>query len=185
MMSDVLQTKRLILRPLQLADEARTQELFPRWEIVKYLNATVPWPYPSDGALTYYRDVSLPAIARGNEWHWTLRLKESVEEHIGAVYLCKGDQDNRGFWIGLPWQRQGLTTEAVVAVTDYWFDVLGFEVLRAPKAIANEASRKISARTGMRVVSMQERDYVSGRLMSEIWELTAYQWHAWKKGSAG
>ncbi len=185
MMSDVLQTKRLILRPLQLADEARTQELFPRWEIVKYLNATVPWPYPSDGALTYYRDVALPAIARGNEWHWTLRLKESVEEHIGAVCLCKGDQDNRGFWIGLPWQRQGLTTEAVVAVTDYWFDVLGFEVLRAPKAIANEASRKISARTGMRVVSMQERDYVSGRLMSEIWELTAYQWHAWKKGSAG
>jgi ribosomal-protein-alanine N-acetyltransferase len=185
MMSDVLQTKRLILRPLQLADEARTQELFPRWEIVKYLNATVPWPYPSDGALTYYRDVALPAIARGNEWHWTLRLKESVEEHIGAVCLCKGDQDNRGFWIGLPWQRQGLTTEAVVAVTDYWFDVLGFEVLRAPKAIANEASRKISARTGMRVVSMQERDYVSGRLMSEIWEITAYQWHAWKKGSAG
>jgi [ribosomal protein S5]-alanine N-acetyltransferase len=185
MMSDVLQTKRLILRPLQLADEARTQELFPRWEIVKYLNATVPWPYPSDGALTYYRDVALPAIARGNEWHWTLRLKESLEEHIGAVCLCKGDQDNRGFWIGLPWQRQGLTTEAVVAVTDYWFDVLGFEVLRAPKAIANEASRKISARTGMRVVSMQERDYVSGRLMSEIWEITAYEWHAWKKGSAG
>jgi [ribosomal protein S5]-alanine N-acetyltransferase len=185
MMSDVLQTKRLILRPLQLADEARTQELFPRWEIVKYLNATVPWPYLSDGALTYYRDVALPAIARGNEWHWTLRLKESPEEHIGAVCLCKGDQDNRGFWIGLPWQRQGLTTEAVVAVTDYWFDVLGFEVLRAPKAIANEASRKISARTGMRVVSMQERDYVSGRLMSEIWEITAYEWHAWKKGSAG
>jgi hypothetical protein len=25
-------------------------------------------------------------------------------------------------------------TEAVVAVNDYWFDVLGFTVLRAPKS---------------------------------------------------
>ncbi len=31
-------------------------------------------------------------------------------------------------------------TEAVEVVTDYWFDTLGFPVLRAPKAVANIAS---------------------------------------------
>ena len=175
-MSALLQTKRLVLRPLELADAARTQELFPHWEIVKHLNAVVPWPYPEDGAFTYYRDSALPAIERGDEWHWTLRLKETPEEHIGTICLCKGETDNRGFWIGLPWQRRGLMSEAGDAVTDFWFDVLGFDVLRAPKAIANEASRKISARAGMRVVSVQERDYVSGRLISEIWEITAEEW---------
>lgn len=120
-----LETERLILRPLELADAARTQKLFPHWEIVRYLNAVVPWPFPEDGAYAFYRDVSLPAIERGEEWSWTLRLKGSPSEHIGAISLTKGEEDNRGFWLGLSWQGQGLMTEAVVAVNDFWFDVLG------------------------------------------------------------
>jgi hypothetical protein len=60
-MSDVLETRRLILRPLRLEDAARTQKIFPHWEIVKYLNAIVPWPFPEDGVLNHYRDVVLPA----------------------------------------------------------------------------------------------------------------------------
>jgi RimJ/RimL family protein N-acetyltransferase len=67
-------------------------------------------------------------------------------------------------------------TEAVTAVNDYWFDVLGFRVLRAPKAIVNVASRRISEKTGMRVIATEERDYVSGRFLSEIWEITAEEW---------
>jgi [ribosomal protein S5]-alanine N-acetyltransferase len=55
-----LQTKRLFLQPLQLADAERTQRLFPQWEMVTFLNKQIPWPYPADGAFTYYRDVALP-----------------------------------------------------------------------------------------------------------------------------
>ena len=47
-----LYTERLILRPLELADAEAIQRLFPHWEVVRYLNALVPWPYPTDGALT-------------------------------------------------------------------------------------------------------------------------------------
>jgi [ribosomal protein S5]-alanine N-acetyltransferase len=173
-----LQTPRLVLRPLQLADAEQTQLLFPQWEIVKYLNSKVPWPYPPDGAFNYYRDEALPNIARGNEWHWTLRLKDSPDLHIGAIGLLKGESENRGYWLGLPWHGRGLMTEAVVAVNDYWFDVLGFPVLRAPKAVANIASRRISEKTGMRLIATHERDFVSGRLMAEIWEITAEEWRA-------
>jgi RimJ/RimL family protein N-acetyltransferase len=171
-----LHTDRLILRPLQLADAEQTQQLFPEWEVVKLLNAVVPWPYPADGAFTYYRDVALPAIDRGDEWHWTLRLKHSPEHHIGVISLHKDRADNRGFWLGLPWHGQGLMTEAVIAVNDFWFDVLGFESLRAPKAIENLASRRISEKTGMRMVGTEERNFVSGRLPCEIWEITAEEW---------
>ena len=69
-------------------------------------------------------------------------------------------------------------TEAVIAVNDYWFDVLGFKVLRAPKAQANIASRRISEKIGMRVIATPERDYVSGKLPAEIWEITADEWRA-------
>lgn len=173
-----LHTPRLFLRPLQLADAPQTQLLFPQWEIGKYLNAIVPWPFPADGAITHYREKVFPAIESGEEWHWTIRLKQSPDQHIGAICLCAGESDNRGFWLGLPWHRQGLMTEAVIAVNDFWFDVLGYPTLRAPKAIANVASRRLSQRTGMRMVATEERDYVSGRLPSEIWEITAEEWLA-------
>jgi RimJ/RimL family protein N-acetyltransferase len=54
--------------------------------------------------------------------------------------------------------------------------VLKFPVLRVPKAIANAASRRISEKQGMRVIHKEDRDYVSGRLPSEIWEITAEEW---------
>ena len=95
---------------------------------------------------------------------------------IGAVSLHNDRADNRGFWLGLPWHRQGLMTEAVIAVNDFWFEVLGFETLRAPKAVGNTASRRISEKTGMRMVGTEERNFVSGKLPCEIWEITAEEW---------
>jgi RimJ/RimL family protein N-acetyltransferase len=72
-------------------------------------------------------------------------------------------------------------TEACQAVTDFWFDTLNFPVLRAPKAVANVASRRISEKQGMRLIATEDRDYVSGRFPSEIWEITAQEWRARKR----
>ena len=167
--------------PLELKDAEQVQEVFPKWEIVRYLAAVVPWPYPPDGALRFYRDVALPAVARGDAWHWTLRLKTDPAQIIGSISLGRSETDNRGFWIAEQWQRQGLMTEACDAVTDYWFNVLGFPLLRVPKAIANTASRRISEKCGMRIVGVDERAYVSGRHPAEIWEITAEEWRRYRE----
>lgn len=171
-----LETPRLELRPLELADAEQTQRLFPKWEVVRFLTNRVPWPYPDDGAVTYYCNHVLPSMKRGEEWHWSLRLKTDPHQLIGSISLMRAENNNRGFWLGLPWQRQGLMSEAVDVVTDYWFNELGFSVMRAPKAVANAASRRISEKNGMRVVAVEERDYVAGRFLSEIWETTASEW---------
>jgi len=177
-MTPILETPRLLLRPLELADASQAQVLFPQWEIVRYLTNQVPWPYPPDGAYNFYRNVALPAVERGDAWHWTLRLKSEPARLIGIIGLMRDENNNRGFWLGLSWQGQGLMSEACAVVTDYWFDVLKFSRLRVPKAIANTASRRISEKQGMRIVATLERDYVSGRLPAEIWEITANEWHA-------
>jgi ribosomal-protein-alanine N-acetyltransferase len=177
-----LETPRLELRPLELADAEQPQRLFPQWAIVKFLASHVPWPYPEDGALTFNRDVALPSMERGEQWHWSLRLKSEPGQLIGSISLLRTENNNRGFWLGLPWQRQGLMSEAAEAVTGYWFDELGFSVLRVPKAVANIASRRISEKSGMRIVAVEERDYVSGRFLTEIWEITAQEWRA-RRGS--
>lgn len=171
-----LETPRLLLRPLELADAEQAQILFPHWEIVRYLNAIVPWPYPPDGAFTWYRNHAIPATERGEEWHWALRLKSSPDRLIGGISLMRKDDNNRGFWLGLQWQGQGLMTEACESVTDYWFDVLKFPVLRVPKAVANTASRRISEKQGMRVIATEDHEYVSGVLIQELWEITAEEW---------
>src|SRR5262245_10708907 len=94
-----LTTPRLILRALELGDADQMQQIFPQWEVVRYLTGTIPWPYPSDGALTFVRDVALPAVERGDQWAWTLRLKDDPERLIGVIQLMKNDDNNRGFWL--------------------------------------------------------------------------------------
>ncbi len=157
-------------------DAEQLQRIFPQWEIVQYLATRVPWPYPEDGSLTYIRDIALPAMARGEEWHWTLRLRTDPGLLIGCVSLRVSGEGNRGFWIMPEYQRRGLMTEAADAVTDFWFETLGFPEIRVAKAIENAGSRRISEKNGMRVIAREERDYVGGRLATEIWSVTAEEW---------
>src|SRR5437868_5211262 len=98
-MTPPFETERLLLRPLELADAEQVQAIFPQWEIVKYLANAVPWPYPPDGALRHFRDVALPAIARGEAWQWTLRLKSDPDRIIGSITLMSKGENNRGFWL--------------------------------------------------------------------------------------
>ncbi|CAD5298333.1 N-acetyltransferase [Bosea sp. 62] len=173
-----LETERLLLKPLALDDAPAIQAIFPQWEIVRFLASHIPWPYPPDGAESFLRTVALPGMAAGTEWHWSLRQKAEPERLIGVISLLIGEKNNRGFWIAPEWRGQGLMSEAVVAVTDFWFEVLGRDLLRAPKAVENIASRRISQSSGMRMVGVETHSFVSGEHPAEIWEITAAEWRA-------
>jgi len=170
------QTARLILRPMGLKDAPALQRQFPLWENVRLLASSVPWPYPADGAETHVRDVALPAVERGEAWHWTIRLRTAPDDLIGAIGMMVGENENRGFWLAPQWRGQGLMTEAAERVTAFWFEELGMARLRVPKAAENFASRRVSEKQGMRVVALEERRYVQGVLPTEIWEITAEEW---------
>jgi RimJ/RimL family protein N-acetyltransferase len=71
-------------------------------------------------------------------------------------------------------------SEACAWANDFWFETLGFPVLRVTQAAANTASRRISEKQGMRQVGLIEKEYVSGRLPSEVWEIRAEEWRPWK-----
>ena len=174
----ILTTARLLLPPLDLSDAPAVQAVFPQWEVVRFLARHVPWPYPPDGALTHIRDHALPAMRHGTEWHWSIRLAACPAALIGAISLMDKEDDNRGFWLDPVWRGRGFMSEAVEAVTEFWFATLQRPVLRVPKAAANLPSRRISERTGMRLIGRTERDYVSGRLPAEIWEITREAWQA-------
>lgn len=171
-----LTTRRLTLTPLQLGDATCIQHLLPHWEVVRYLDSRVPWPYPADGALCYVRDHALPAIAAGREWHWMIRLTDTPTQCIGSICLYDQPGNHRGFWLAPQWQGQGYMQEACEVINAYWFDTLGRTVMQVPKAVGNSASRRISEREGMRLIEVREGNFVSGPMAKEVWELTRAQW---------
>ena len=171
-----LETARLLLKPLRTEDAVQIQQKFPQWEIVRYLVNSVPWPFPEGAAQSYVDNVALAASKKGTGWFWTLRRKENDAELIGVISLMDTPDNNRGFWLVPEWQGQGLMSEACEAANRFWFETLGKDVLRAPKAKLNERSRKLSERSGMRLIRTELGQYVSGELETELWELTREDW---------
>src|SRR5438094_932895 len=120
MSTPVLETPSLLLRPLRMSDAPRIQELFPRWGVVQYLAAAIPWPYPEGGAETFLKD-TLAKVEAGKEHNWAITLKANRDDLLlGIVGLYpQSETDHRGFWIAEEYQRKGLMTEAVIAVNDF------------------------------------------------------------------
>lgn len=183
MICPILETKRLILRPLAHTDAPSIQRYFNNWNIIKQLSARAPWPYPDDGAETFIRD-SLPKMAAGTHCFWVLTFRGGPNEAIGVLEFSpnEGSPDgDRGFWLAEPFWGQGLMTEAVSAMNDFVFGTLGIERYVVTNALENPASRRVKEKTGARFLDRfvsSVGHHFDG--MSERWEVTRESWEAVK-----
>lgn len=180
MQTPTLETNRLILRPLRETDAERMQELFPRYEVLQYMTAAIPWPYPADGSKVFL-DRVLAEMAAGERYGWAITVKEAGDDLlIGVIDLFPNNpDDNRGFWLGAPYHRRGYMTEAVVAVNDFAFDVLGLPQLILNNAEPNVASHRLKEKSGAAIVEIREAvPFIGGTFRSIRWTLTREQWHA-------
>ena len=175
----VLETERLILRPLAERDTPAIQRIFPQWEVVKHLYALVPWPYPEDGATTNMAQC-LQDRAKGLKFYWAITLKGS-DELRGRIDLWAFDperRDSRGFWLDPLLHRQGLMTEAANAVTDYAFRTLGYPYLYLTNSTANRASARVKEKQGAIPAYVEPRAFVAGPGEVQVWLLTREAWLA-------
>ncbi len=181
----VLETARLILRPLEERDIPAIQRIFPQWEVVRYLNAEVPWPYPDDGAATNMA-MCLGKRARNEQFYWSITLKGGDDELRGRIDMWPDDgkrHDMRGFWLDPLLHGQGLMTEAADAVTAYAFERLGWPFLYLTNAVGNVASRRVKEKQGAELLRQEPWAYVAdaqGR--RDVWKLTREAWFA-RKGN--
>jgi ribosomal-protein-alanine N-acetyltransferase len=176
----VLETPRLILRPIRTKDAPVLQRRFPHWEIVRHLSTAVPWPYPADGAATFIARC-LEDHARGKKNHWAIIPKSGPAELIGGIDLWPDDgksRDMRGFWLDPEFQRHGLMTEAAERVTAYAFCDLRWPVLWLQNALHNQPSRRVKEKQGARLVDLIIRRSVSGEEQTMVWQLSRKDWLA-------
>lgn len=178
-MGPILETERLILRPIRREDAPRIQELFPDFEVVRHLYSFIPWPYPENGA-NEWLDMSLPQVEAGERIILAITLREPNDDLlVGTLYLNPLGPHHRSFWLGANYHRQGYMTEAVVAGNDYMFDVVGLPLIRSGNAIPNLGSRRIKEKSGARLVEIKkDMSFVEGIFDEEVWELTAEDWRA-------
>jgi RimJ/RimL family protein N-acetyltransferase len=182
----VLETERLILRPVRMADAPAIQRRFAQWDVVRWLHATVPWPYPDDGAEEHLRRC-LDEEAKGAKSHWAITLKGAQDDCLGLIDLWPYDgetRDNRGFWLDPEYWGRGLMTEAAERVTEYAFETLGWTELYLNNAEGNAGSHRIKEKQGAVIVDRSPHAYVGGEAMRVTWRLTREAWRARRQGSS-
>jgi RimJ/RimL family protein N-acetyltransferase len=145
-----LTTRRLVLRPLTLADAADVQRLAGEREIAE-TTATIPHPYP-DGAAEAWIGTHADRYARGSGVTFGIeRLKDGAL--VGAIGLEINAEMQRaelGYWIGKPYWNNGYCTESALAVVRFAFDVLGLRRVFANHLGRNAASGRVMDKIGMR-----------------------------------
>ncbi len=146
-------------------------------EIVEFLNASVPWPYPENGAEEFL-SFALSEINLRKRFIWAITITDASDDMlVGLIELASDDAFHRGFWLIPEHHKKGFMTEAVTAVNDFAFKVLEMPSMRLGNALPNIGSRKLKERSGAVLVEIiPEVEFVGGVYPEEVWELTAEEW---------
>jgi RimJ/RimL family protein N-acetyltransferase len=146
-----LETARLKLRPYSEADIA---ELVPLIGARKVAATTlrIAHPYTEQDARAFL------ALAQEPGKIWLATTLRSDGRQIGGVGLRVEDPHQHaelGYWLGVPYWRQGYATEAACEMLRYGFVELGLHRIFASHFRHNPASGRILVKLGMRYEGCQ------------------------------
>lgn len=150
----MLETNRLILRRFAPDDiDQIYNNCWSDYEVWKWTNYA-PMKSIDDvkNAAQMFTEEWLNAYERPNRYSWAIQLK-STNEVVGRFFGMHPDdrieQIELAYEIGRSWWNQGLMTEAVRAVIDFFFHEVGFNRIYAYHASENPASGKVMKKCGM------------------------------------
>ena len=152
-----LKTERLILRCFQKDDlEQIYQNCWSDPDVWKWTNYE-PMDSIDDVIVlnNIFTDFWFSKYERLDNYDWALQLKSSGEvigrlRGINTNYRRdKTSQIELAYELGQSWWNQGLMTEAVKAVVDFFFNNVGFNRVYAYHAHGNLASGKVMEKCGM------------------------------------
>ncbi|MEO8392776.1 MAG: GNAT family N-acetyltransferase [Chloroflexota bacterium] len=145
-MSAVLESERLILRPLALSDATTIRELAGDYEVAK-TTLVIPHPYPEGAAETY-----IQSLIDDPEQHVFAIVRRSDQQLMGSIGIHPEPRFKRamlGYWIGVPYWNQGYMSEAARRLIDYGFEALVLNRIYAYYLSQNIASRRVMEKAGM------------------------------------
>jgi 8-oxo-dGTP diphosphatase len=166
-----LQSERLALRRLTMADADTIARLVDDWDIIKNLS-DAPYPYPHGLAQRW-----IQSTQRGIDERQDFALAiapKNMDQPIGAVLLRQSQAEppvidgeaqpsmnsaEIGYWIGRAYWGQGFAPEAVARVVRFGFDELGLDRIWGAVLVDNVASCRVLERSGFSRLGEAEYDF--------------------------
>ena len=147
-----IETDRLILRRFRLDD---AEDMYANWASDPEVTRFLTWPTHSDV------DVSkavladwIPKYKDGGFFNWAMEYKDTgkVIGNISVVRLIESiDAAEMGYCMSQAYWGQGLMPEALRAVMDYLFDVVGLNRVAACHDANNPKSGRVMEKAGMKL----------------------------------
>ena len=149
--TQTIETDRLILRRFTIDD---AEDMYNNWasdpEVTKFLT----WPtHSSVDVSRYVLNDWVPHYEEGDFFNWAMELKENgqVIGNISVVEVKeRTEAADMGYCMGRAYWGRGLMPEALKAVMDYLFDVVGLNRVAACHDVNNPKSGRVMDKAGMK-----------------------------------
>ena len=147
-----IETKRLILRKFVSEDAGA---MYKNWasddEVTKYLT----WPtHPNIDVSKFVIKDWVKSYSDEKYYQWAIVQKENGDEPIGSISAVYINEDismvHIGYCIGRAWWHQGITSEAMKAVIDFFFEEVGVNRIEARHDSRNPNSGRVMEKCGMK-----------------------------------
>jgi RimJ/RimL family protein N-acetyltransferase len=138
----VLETERLTLRAPRFED-AKAMAALANDRRIAENTARIPHPYTLADAEAFIAWANSPQ----GETAFVILREDTLVGGCGIGEL-QTDAPELGYWLGAPFWGNGYATEAVRAVIDHAFGVLGHDCINAGARVTNPASRRVLEKCG-------------------------------------
>ena len=149
--TQTIETDRLILRRFTIDD---AEDMYNNWasdpEVTKFLT----WPtHSSVDVSRYVLNDWVSHYEEGDFFNWAMELKENgqVIGNISVVEVKeRAEAADMGYCMSRAYWGRGLMPEALKAVMDYLFDVVGLNRVAACHDVNNPKSGRVMDKAGMK-----------------------------------
>ena len=125
--TQLFETERLILRRFEIGD---AEAMYKNWasdsDVTKYLT------WPAHTSIDVSRAVLedwISSYSKDNYYQWAIVLKDHGSDPIGSIAAVHINDDidmiHIGYCLGKTWWHQGIMSEALKAVMNFFFDEVG------------------------------------------------------------
>ena len=157
-----IETERLILRRFTIGD---VDSMFNNWasddEICKYMRWT---RHENKEETKEIIDSWIDSYSKKSFYQWAITLKGN-DEPIGAIGLFVVNEfdlcGDVGYCISKKSWGQGIATEALSAVLNFAFEIVGFNRIETYHSINNPASGRVMQKSGMVFEGLARQKYKS------------------------
>ena len=166
----MLQTSRLVLRPLEPDDLPDLIRYHIRSEFIRYL----PIPVQTPETIAKFLNERLAEESDPNRKGWEFGIvPKDVGHVVGTVRIGLRPREDRAaylaYGIDIDFRGRGYVTEAVNAVIAFGFDELKLHRIWATADIENPESTRVMERVGMhRECLMREDKFIRGEWRSSL-----------------